>query len=895
LTWKRCKSGFSPRNAACIFFLVLSFSNFTTAQAPSPDSSAPASQAKTADSSLAPVYGPLAEWITSRFDLAGKEGIGIDIGGGSGNLAAALGRLTPRMTWINADINPSNIPLATKRAEEAGVAERVSAVAADVHELPFRDGYADVIVSRGSFQQWKNLRRGLSEIHRVLKPGGAAFIGRGFSPNLPPGIARQVRSRQREGGFVPSYDLKKTAAEFTEIMKALRITDYEIHLPQPRGQEEILYGVWLEFHKGKRPEEHRQASAGTPASSLGLPVLEPVEVSAHHTRDVLAEPLAETVGLETAVSGTNRSEIVKQGAKSVVDALTYLPGAWTETRGRKVRQFVSFRGQTYPYPEYAVGGALLREFHELPFFFSANEIERIEVLRSSASLLSGISGLSGVINIIPRAYTGPETSWGAEFGSFGTVRARLAHGNGGEQFSYSVHLDMPHTDGPKGRFAAESVSNSALTMRWLPRKNVAVEGGLFHLFGEHRLTQALPPAQERLQTTMERYDPIQATVAFVKTTARHDSSAATEAIFSWSNRDNDFIAQTDTSSATTREWDFEYTANIIHSRALTTRNTLRIGGYYNRWVAPKGKRFYTGRRCDLETFSGAIVDEHRIGKLTLDGGVQVMRTYIHDYGGFNINGSASGFGKVESVTNEWEAPVVNASMGAAYHFRPAISFHGNAACGMVEPRRGTLDGSRKEPDNERRLKLDAGVRFEFPGFGSAVITGFMVGQDDAIVLSGKTAVVNGHVLELYENRDQRQTGIELECSSPLIRNAVRFFATGAVMRSRAEQNGVMRTNREAPQAIASGGAYYTRGGFDLNALWKYVSEYESVRFAEPGKGPQPLGDFHDVTLTGGYSFGQGKKSRVYLEARNVFDIRYSTVVGYPDFGRRYTAGYGRVF
>ncbi|MHB9028673.1 MAG: TonB-dependent receptor domain-containing protein, partial [Candidatus Latescibacterota bacterium] len=339
----------------------------------------------------------------------------------------------------------------------------------------------------------------------------------------------------------------------------------------------------------------------------------------------------------------------------------------------------------------------------------------------------------------------------------------------------------------------------------------------------------------------------------------------------------------------------EYTANIIHSRALTSHNTLRVGGYYNRWVAPNGKRFYTGRRCDLETFSGALVDEHRIGKLALDGGVQVMRTYIHDYGAFNINGTATGFGKVEAVADQWESPAVNASLGAAYHLLSELSFHGNAAYGLVEPRRGTLDADKNEPDSERRLKLDAGFRVSPPGLGSAVLTGFLVKQDDAIALTGKTATVNGHVLELYENRDQRQVGIELEYRSPLIRNAIQVFATGAALRSRAEQNGVVRTNKETPKVIASGGIYSTRRGFDLNALWKYVSEYESMRFAAPGKGPQPLGDFHDITLTGGYSFGPGRKSRVYLEARNLFDTGYSTVVGYPDFGRRYTAGFRQVF
>lgn len=885
-----------PRFKSFLFVMTLSLlsAEYSPAQPFFPDSDAARRQAATADSVLAPVYDPLAAWIVSRLDLAGSEGIGVDIGGGPGSLAVALSLRTPRMHWINADLNPASLPLAVERARTAGVSGRLSAIAADVHALPFHDGYADVFVSRGSLQQWDDLRRGFREILRVLKPGGAAFIGRGFPEGFPSETARSIRERQR-GGF-PAYDPKQTAAELESILKELGVSDYTIHLPRPEGAESILYGVWAEFRKdGGQPRA--AVAAETPAETAvdSFPVIEPVEVRAVYRRDPLADPLAEPAGLTVARSTVTRAEIEARGADTVVDAMTYLPGAWTQTRGRKVKQFVSFRGQTYPYPEYAVNGALFREFHELPFLLSTGGIERIEVMRSSASLLTGLAGMAGVINLVPRIYTAPETSVGMEVGSFGTWRARLAHGNGSERFSYSVHLDAPQTEGPEGRYAAESVTNAGLNLHWLPRRNITVEAGAYHLYGEHRLAQALPPAQARLQETRERYDPVRADVAYLKAVMRHSPSSTTEALVSWSDRDNDFVADTDSSTSTTREWDFEYAANIIHSRSLSTNNTLRIGGHYNRWVAPRGKRFFTGRRCDLETFSAAASDEHRFGRLLLDGGVQVMRTYVHDYGAFNIEGTATGFGKVAPVTDEWEDPVVNAAIGAAYALTSTVSLHGNAALGRVEPRPGTLDTDRLEPDSERRLKLDAGIRFSCPDLGSAVVTGFLVRQDEAIVLSGGTATVNGRVLELYENRDQRQTGIELELNSPLIRNALRLFATGTAMRPRAEQNGEMRTNEEMPKYITSGGVNFARRGVDLSALWKYVSGYESARFAAPGKGMQPLGDFHDLTLSAGYSFGQSRKARVFVEAHNLLDKEYSTVVGYPDFGRRWTMGFNRAF
>lgn len=125
---------------------------------------------------LSPVYGPLAEHIVSKFDLAEKRGIGIDLGSGPGTLIIELCKRT-QLHWVNADINPNFFPYFYKQAEKRGVGNRVSAVFTDAHDLAFRDGYADIIVSRGSFPFWENKKQAFREIYRVLKPGGVAYIG----------------------------------------------------------------------------------------------------------------------------------------------------------------------------------------------------------------------------------------------------------------------------------------------------------------------------------------------------------------------------------------------------------------------------------------------------------------------------------------------------------------------------------------------------------------------------------------------------------------------------------------------------------------------------------------------------------------------------------------------
>ena len=194
---------------------------------------------------LSPVYGPLAEQLVKELELEGKSGIGIDIGSGPGALIIELCKRT-KQHWINADINPHFFPYFLEQAEKHGFGGRVSAIVADAQSLPFRDNYADVIVSRGSFWLWPNKVKAFGEIRRVLKPGGVAYIGRGFSENLPIEVAKTVRGGQ--GGSV-KYDVAKTAAELREIMTTLKVKNYRIVRPRLNNDDKVEYGVWVEFHR----------------------------------------------------------------------------------------------------------------------------------------------------------------------------------------------------------------------------------------------------------------------------------------------------------------------------------------------------------------------------------------------------------------------------------------------------------------------------------------------------------------------------------------------------------------------------------------------------------------------------------------------------------------------
>lgn len=201
--------------------------------------------ARTSRKTLAPVYALLAEQIVSDFNLSNKDGTGIDLGSGPGTLIIELCKRT-QMHWINADINPDYFASFYNLAEKNGVSQQVSAISADAHNLPFKDNYADIIVSRGSYHFWEDKVKAFGEIYRVLKPGAAAYIGRGFSRDFPVETAKKIRSKQ---GKKMKYDLDEKAQELKDIMKKLGIKNYRIDIPKPPGGENVNYGIWIEFHK----------------------------------------------------------------------------------------------------------------------------------------------------------------------------------------------------------------------------------------------------------------------------------------------------------------------------------------------------------------------------------------------------------------------------------------------------------------------------------------------------------------------------------------------------------------------------------------------------------------------------------------------------------------------
>jgi iron complex outermembrane receptor protein len=598
-----------------------------------------------------------------------------------------------------------------------------------------------------------------------------------------------------------------------------------------------------------------------------------------------------------AITRVSALEIEKQGAVTLTDALKYVPGGWTETRGRKSKQFFSVRGQKYPYPDYSIDGIWQKEFEETAYVLSALEIESIEIVRSSNALVKGLSGLTGVIEVKTKKPERESVSLLTKYGQYNNYATSVQYGNKINRVAFNTGASFFGTDGIPDRGGKERMTNLHGNMHWELSKKLTLVAGATYISGMREFVRIVEPGSPNILNRQEKFDPLQTWVSYAKLNYRGDDGSRTELQVNYTFRDANYqnynIQQESTTTHHDKDW--EYGLNLLHSRQISESNTLRIGALYNHWVAPDGKRYYAGRRCDLETWSWVIADEQKIGNLILNGGFRLIGGYINEWGGFGIEGSAAGFNNVVPVVDQAAQLEWQSAIGGSYILSPVSSVHYNFSGGTIAPRNGTLNSDGVMPESETRFQHDAGFRFTTRNQSRLTVSAFYNQRKDALDLTGETVVSDNDLLvELYGNLDKRNYGVEMAANMniPLLQSAV--FANAILMKNEKEADNNMVDDSKLPNVILNGGIIYDHAGIDANLFIHYTGPYSNNRFVNPAwvaeNGAYPLGDYVTADFTCGYTFPRKIKIRIFMEVKNILDVKYETVAGYPDLGRLLQGG-----
>lgn len=156
--------------------------------------------------------------------------------------------------------------------------------------------------------------------------------------------------------------------------------------------------------------------------------------------------------LATPVSVVTGQELKARQIRNAADALRSLPGVAVGSSGSggQLTQ-VRIRGAEGNHTLVIIDGVEANDTSSGEFDFSnlsADEIERIEVIRGVQSGLYGSRAIGGVINIVTRGGKGPLTFRGrVEGGSFGTSDVAGSVSAGNEQVYFSAGAGFRKTDG----------------------------------------------------------------------------------------------------------------------------------------------------------------------------------------------------------------------------------------------------------------------------------------------------------------------------------------------------------------------------------------------------------------------------------------------------------------
>lgn len=155
----------------------------------------------------------------------------LDVATGTGDVAIALSRLNP-LKIEGIDISEKMLEIGRKKISAKGLDGFISFCQGDAEHIPFSDDSFDAVTVAFGVRNFEDLRQGLSEMRRVLRPGGTMMILEFSQPSsvpfkqlywlysklIIPFFGKLISSHSRAYSYLP-----ETAATFPSGEKFLNI------------------------------------------------------------------------------------------------------------------------------------------------------------------------------------------------------------------------------------------------------------------------------------------------------------------------------------------------------------------------------------------------------------------------------------------------------------------------------------------------------------------------------------------------------------------------------------------------------------------------------------------------------------------------------------------------
>lgn len=109
----------------------------------------------------------------------------LDVAIGTADVALTALRKGKAARVTGLDLSEEMMAIGRRKAERAGVGDKISFVAGSAQEMPFADNQFEALTCAYGVRNFSELDKGLSEMYRVLKPGGQLVILEFSYPSNP--------------------------------------------------------------------------------------------------------------------------------------------------------------------------------------------------------------------------------------------------------------------------------------------------------------------------------------------------------------------------------------------------------------------------------------------------------------------------------------------------------------------------------------------------------------------------------------------------------------------------------------------------------------------------------------------------------------------------------------
>lgn len=104
-----------------------------------------------------------------------NPGLVLDVATGTADFAIAATAINNAKV-VGIDISEGMLEVGRRKIEKKGLESRIELIKADSEKLPFESDTFDAAIVGFGVRNFENLKAGISEIKRVLKPGGVFFV-----------------------------------------------------------------------------------------------------------------------------------------------------------------------------------------------------------------------------------------------------------------------------------------------------------------------------------------------------------------------------------------------------------------------------------------------------------------------------------------------------------------------------------------------------------------------------------------------------------------------------------------------------------------------------------------------------------------------------------------------